>query len=168
MQYRLLALMVAIAITPATAAEEPRTNLGTLTCTLTKSPEAEARNITCGFKPAGSGPEQKYTGSVHGRAQDAATGKLVLVWTVIGPAGANLPEGLLAQRYVKAVGVAGHPHGALSAVRLLARNLLLVLLLVGIGALFWPTKQDAPYEDEFDAVRKPNGPDEDMPSALRH
>ena len=55
MQYRLLALMVAIAITPATAAEEPRTNLGTLTCTLTKSPEAEARNITCGFKPAGSG-----------------------------------------------------------------------------------------------------------------
>ena len=107
MQYRLLALMVAIAITPATAAEEPRTNLGTLTCTLAKSPEAEARNITCGFKPAGSGPEQKYTGSVHGRAQDAATGKLVLVWTVIGPAGANLPEGLLAQRYVKAVGVAG-------------------------------------------------------------
>ena len=98
MQYRLLALMVAIAITPATAAEEPRTNLGTLTCTLAKSPEAEARNITCGFKPAGSGPEQKYTGSVHGRAQDAATGKLVLVWTVIGPAGANLPEGLLAQR----------------------------------------------------------------------
>jgi hypothetical protein len=109
MQYRLLALMVAIAITPATAAEEPRTNLGTLTCTLSKSPETEARNMTCGFKPAGSAPEQKYAGSVHGRAQDAATGKLVLVWTVIGPAGASLPEGLLAQRYVKAVGVAGQP-----------------------------------------------------------
>jgi Na+/melibiose symporter-like transporter len=62
----------------------------------------------------------------------------------------------------------GGATGALSAVRLLARNLPLVLLLVGIGALFWPTKQDAPYEDEFDAVRKLNGSDEDMPSALRH
>ena len=62
----------------------------------------------------------------------------------------------------------GGAAGALSAVRLLARNLPLVLLLVGIGALFWPTKQDAPYEDEFDAVRKPNGSDDHMPSALRH
>jgi hypothetical protein len=62
----------------------------------------------------------------------------------------------------------GGATGALSAVRLLARNLPLVLLLVGIGALFWPTKPDAPSEDEFDTVRKPNGSDEDMPSALRH
>jgi Protein of unknown function (DUF992) len=109
MQYRVLALMMAVAITPVTAAEEPRTTLGTLTCTLAKSPEAEARNMTCGFKPAGSGAEQKYTGSVQGPAQDAATGKLVLVWTVIGPADAKLPDGLLAQRYVKTVGAPGQP-----------------------------------------------------------
>src|SRR5260221_12295674 len=107
MLYRMLALIIAVAITPATAAEESRTTLGTLTCTLAKSPEAEARNMTCGFKPAGSGAEQKCTGSLHGLAQDAAMGKLVLVWTVIGPTDATLPDGVLAQRYVKAVGVAG-------------------------------------------------------------
>ena len=65
--------------------------------------------MTCGFKPAGSGAEQKYTGSLHGRAQGATAGKLVLVWTVIGPAGAKVPDGLLAHRYVKAVGAAGQP-----------------------------------------------------------
>jgi len=57
--------------------------------------------------------------------------------------------------------------GALSAVRLLARNLPLVLLLVMIGMLFWPTKEGEPLQDELDAVRKPNGPD-DIPSTLRH
>ena len=62
----------------------------------------------------------------------------------------------------------GGATGALSAVRMLARNLPLVLLLVGIGALFWPTLHDATSEEEFDLVRKPNGSDEDMPSALRH
>jgi hypothetical protein len=57
---------------------------------------------------------------------------------------------------------------ALSAMRMLARNLPLVLLLVGIAALFWPTNQDEAAEDQFDAVRKSNGSDEDMPSSLRH
>ena len=42
----------------------------------------------------------------------------------------------------------GGAAGALSAARLLARNLPLVLLLVMIGALFWPTKQGEPLEDE--------------------
>jgi Na+/melibiose symporter-like transporter len=78
----------------------------------------------------------------------------------------------LAQTPVALIGalmtMPGGATGALSAVRLLARNLPLVLLLVGIGALFWPTKHDATSEDEFDGVRKPNGSDEDMPSALRH
>jgi hypothetical protein len=62
----------------------------------------------------------------------------------------------------------GGAAGALSAVRLLARNLPLVLLLVGIGALFWPNKSDELSEDEFDTARKPNGSDDHMPSALRH
>ena len=54
----------------------------------------------------------------------------------------------------------------LSAVRLLARILPQVVLLVLIGALFWPTKEGEPLEDELDAVRKPYGPTH-MPSALR-
>jgi hypothetical protein len=109
MQGGVVALVIAGVLTTVAAAEEPRTTLGILTCTLAKSPEAEARNMTCGFKPAGIGAEQRYIGSIHGRSQDAATGKMVLVWTVIGPAGANLAEGLLAQRYAKGVGLAGQP-----------------------------------------------------------
>ena len=62
----------------------------------------------------------------------------------------------------------GGATGALSAARLLGRNLPLVLFLVAIGALFWPTKEGEPLDDEFDAVRKPNGSDADMPSSLRH
>jgi hypothetical protein len=55
--------------------------------------------------------------------------------------------------------------GALSGARLLGRNWSLVLLLVLIGALFWPT-EDATTEDNG-VGRKPNGSDP-MPSALRH
>jgi hypothetical protein len=58
--------------------------------------------------------------------------------------------------------------GALSAVRLLARNLPLAVLLMLIGGLFWPTKDGEPLDDELDAVRKPNGSDDHMPSVSRH
>ena len=57
------------------------------------------------------------------------------------------------------------PATALGGIRLLARNFPLVLLLVMIGALFWPTR---PEEDlqETDQRLKPNGAD-DMP-IVRH
>jgi hypothetical protein len=57
------------------------------------------------------------------------------------------------------------PATAIGGVRLLARNLPLVLLLVMIGSLFWPTQ---PEEDSQEAGQrlKPNGADE-MPS-IRH
>jgi hypothetical protein len=61
----------------------------------------------------------------------------------------------------------GGAAGALSAVRLLGRNWPLVLLLVMIGALFWPT-EDASGEKDVVVGRKPNGSDDHMPSALRH
>ena len=64
--------------------------------------------------------------------------------------------------------VPGGGAGALGAMRLLARNLPLVLFLVMIAALFWPTKEGEPPVDELDGVRKPNGSDDQMPSALRH
>jgi hypothetical protein len=63
----------------------------------------------------------------------------------------------------------GGATSALSVARLLGRNLPLVLLLVMIGALFWPNEASRPAEeeDESDIVRRPNGSD-DQPSASRH
>jgi hypothetical protein len=57
------------------------------------------------------------------------------------------------------------PATAFSGVRLLARNLPFVLLLVMIGSLFWPTQ---PEEDsqEADPGLKQNGADE--MSTIRH
>jgi len=62
----------------------------------------------------------------------------------------------------------GGPAGALRAARLLGRNWPLVLLLVMIGTLFWPTKDGEPLGEQLDTMRKPNGSDDHMPSALRH
>jgi hypothetical protein len=59
----------------------------------------------------------------------------------------------------------GGAAGALSAARLLGRNWPLVLLLVVIGGLFWPTKHAA--EEGEAAGTKPNG-SEEMPSTMRH
>jgi hypothetical protein len=64
----------------------------------------------------------------------------------------------------------GGATSALSVARLLGRNLPLLLLLVMIGALFWPNEASRPAEeeeDESDIVRRPNGSD-DQPSASRH
>jgi len=61
----------------------------------------------------------------------------------------------------------GGATSALSVARLLGRNFPLVLLLVMIGALFWPTKGSGSPEEDADMVQRPNGADE-MPSAMRH
>jgi hypothetical protein len=61
----------------------------------------------------------------------------------------------------------GGAAGALSAVRLLGRNWPLVLLLVMIGALFWPTEHAAAEEDAV-VGHKPNGSDDHVPSAQMH
>ena len=61
----------------------------------------------------------------------------------------------------------GGAAGALSAARLLGRNWPLVLFLVMIGALFWPTEH-TPADEDVVGGRRPNGSDDYMPSALRH
>jgi hypothetical protein len=60
----------------------------------------------------------------------------------------------------------GGAAGALSAARLLGRNWPLVLLLVLVGGLFWPTSE-ATADDDLVGGRKLNGSDH-MPSTLRH
>jgi len=60
------------------------------------------------------------------------------------------------------------PATALGGIRLLARNFPLVLLLVMIGALVWPTQPAAEELEDTDQQLKPNGADHETRSALRH
>ena len=61
----------------------------------------------------------------------------------------------------------GGPASVLSIARVLGRNFPLVLLLVMIGALFWPSEDAQPSEQEADTIRKANGADDHLPSGLR-
>jgi hypothetical protein len=91
----------------AIAAEQPHTNLGILTCTLLKPAQDAGHKMTCGFKPAGTGAEEKYGGSIRESGQDLPPGKVVLVWLVLGPADGKMRAGILAQRYIKGVAAPG-------------------------------------------------------------
>jgi hypothetical protein len=64
----------------------------------------------------------------------------------------------------------GGATAAVSAVRMLARNLPLVVLLVLIGGLFWPTRSasDDEVSDELHVGPRPNGSDPDIVSEMRH
>jgi Protein of unknown function (DUF992) len=97
MRYRELAGLIVLCLATAALAQEARTNIGTLTCTLGGA-EGVERSMSCGFRPTGSGAEGDYTGSIRGR-QAAPVGKRVVVWTVIGPADTKLTPAVLAQRF---------------------------------------------------------------------
>ena len=81
---RVLALLIAVWMTPGMVADSPRTNVGVLTCTVAGGDKAEAGNLTCGFSPTGAGAEEKYVGTVV-RSGAAQAGKQVLIWAVLGP-----------------------------------------------------------------------------------
>ncbi len=94
-------------------------------------------------------------------AQDADTGDVMSEATA--QAVAQTPIALLGGLF----SLPGGPASALSIARVLGRNFPLVLLLVMIGALFWPSEDAQPSEQEADTIRKPNGADDHLPSALR-
>jgi len=94
-------------LAPAAHAQQPRTSIGVLTCTSGAGVESKgaadnSRLMTCGFKPTGSGAEQRYSGTlkVAGQTAQEAQGKRVWVWSVTGPAPPGAPSGVLAQKYV--------------------------------------------------------------------
>jgi len=89
------------------AAEQPHANLGVLTCTVVKPAQDAGRKMTCGFKPAGTGAEEKYGGTIRTSGQDLPAGKVVLIWLVMGPADEKMRAGILSQRYVKGVAASG-------------------------------------------------------------
>src|SRR4029079_693639 len=84
-----------------------QTDVGVLTCTLAEhgekgtEPESQSRPMLCTFKPNASGPEESYTGEVKKvGSQKALTGKLVLIWAVMGPSDRKLRPAVLEQTYV--------------------------------------------------------------------
>lgn len=104
MRWFIAALVCALSC-PAFAAVQ--TNIGVLTCTLAESgetgvtPPSQTRAMTCAFKPQGTGPEERYLGEIQKvGSQSALTGKLVLIWVVMGPGDRDLKPGLLEQTYV--------------------------------------------------------------------
>lgn len=91
----------------STDAQQVRTNLGTLTCTVAdaiapdKKPDSEQRPLRCSYRPTAGGAEQVYSGTIAKVGQDRLpSGKLVLIWVVNGPEGADSTPGFLAQSYV--------------------------------------------------------------------
>ncbi len=113
----IVAVISLVVVAGAALAVDVRTNLGTLTCsTMPAARQAERSSadtavLQCVFKAAGSANEERYSGAISelgaGKSFDT---KHVLVWTVMGPATAQLEPGLLAQRYVS-----GTPGGASNA-----------------------------------------------------
>jgi predicted metal-binding membrane protein len=107
MRHRTLAGLIVLCLGTAALAQEARTNMGMLTCTLGGA-EGLERNMSCGFKPTGSGGEGRYAGIIRGH-QAAPAGKRVLIWIVMGPANMQISPSALAQRYAAGRSVSGQP-----------------------------------------------------------
>jgi hypothetical protein len=107
MRHCTLAGLIVLCLGTAASAQEERTTMGMLTCTLGGA-EGLERHMSCGFKPTGSGGEGKYAGIVRGQ-QAVPAGKRVLIWIVIGPANMQIPPSALTQRYVADRRVSGQP-----------------------------------------------------------
>jgi len=84
-----------------------QTDVGVLTCTLAESgerssdPDSQTRAMLCAFKPKGNGPEESYSGEIRNvGSQTALSGKLVLIWAVMGPSNRDFKPAALEQTYV--------------------------------------------------------------------
>jgi Protein of unknown function (DUF992) len=108
MRYSLCLIMGGVLLASASIAEEARTTIGVLTCTLAGGMTDGARKMTCGFKPTGTATEEKYDGSLQGFGK-SSVGKQVLVWSIVGPANTKLSAGFLGQRYARAKEIVGQP-----------------------------------------------------------
>ena len=109
MRYALLAGASLLAFLAAPAISAENINLGVLTCSLVKPAQEAAHKMTCGFKPTGTGVEEKYSATIRESGKQLPPGKIVLIWAVLGPAEGKMRAGTLAQRYVKGKSAPGQP-----------------------------------------------------------
>jgi hypothetical protein len=107
MRYVILICVSVVALMPTAHAEKPVAKFGVLTCTSVKPMHDVAHRMTCGFKPDGTGAEEKYSGIIRESSQDLPSGKIVLIWTVLGPVEGKMRAGILAQGYLKAISAPG-------------------------------------------------------------
>jgi hypothetical protein len=111
MQRRWLSGAAALALMPITAlAQDARTDIGLLTCSLAASGEADGgadvaamllvKKMLCTFRPNNSGPEETYTGAYESVDQDhQPAGGRVMIWIVKSTAETKRSAGLLQQAY---------------------------------------------------------------------
>jgi hypothetical protein len=101
-----ICVLMGAALAAPNAYAQPRTTIGVLTCTSGAGIEGKGaadnpNQMTCGFRPTGVWAEQRYSGTFKmGPNAGAPAGKLVWVWSVVGPETSKLPIGWLAQKYV--------------------------------------------------------------------
>jgi hypothetical protein len=107
MRWVILICVSVLALMSTAHAEKPVVKFGVLTCTSVKPAHDVAHRMTCGFKPEGTGAEEKYSGVIRASSQDLPSGKIVLIWTVIGPVDGKMRAGILAQGYLKAISAPG-------------------------------------------------------------
>ena len=104
-----IAIVLCVLAVPASAAMQ--TDVGVLTCTLAEhgekstEPDSQTRAMLCSFKPKGTGPEESYVGEMKKvGSQTELSGKLVLIWAVMGPSDRKLKPAVLEQTYVGEAG----------------------------------------------------------------
>ena len=97
----LISLMLASSVV---AAQQTPSNVGVLTCTLVPG-EGQARPLSCGFKPASTGGEGRYVGTIR-EGGTSLQGKQILVWTVMAAEGMKVGPEALGQRFTSQ---ADHP-----------------------------------------------------------
>ncbi len=95
---RYLTVICTLVLAAQVQAQEKPTNMGILTCTLVAN-EGKDKPLSCGFKPAATGREGKYTGAIKEGGSELK-GKQILIWTVLGPAGVKVTPAALAQRFM--------------------------------------------------------------------
>jgi hypothetical protein len=107
MRHMILICVSVVGIISIAHAQKAPASFGVLTCTFIKPGQDAAHKMSCGFKPAGTGAEEKYSGTIRESSKELPSGKIVLIWTVLAPAEEKMRAGILAQRYVKATRVSG-------------------------------------------------------------
>ena len=101
-----ICVLMGAALAAPNAYAQSQTTIGVLTCTSGAGIEGKGaadnpNQMTCGFKPTGGGAEQRYSGTFKmGPNAGTPPGKLVWVWSVVGPETSKRPIGWLAQKYI--------------------------------------------------------------------